>query len=207
MDFAVDSTGFTTSRFVRWFDHKHGTMREWHHWIKAHMMIGVKTNVVTAAEIADGDGADSPYMPGLVRETAKHFRIEEVSADKGYSSVENHEVVAEAGGTPFISFKKTATGYSGGLWQKMFHYFSFNREDFLRHYHKRSNVESTVSMIKAKFRDHVRAKTDVGMANEVLCKILCHNICCVVQAIYELGIQPVFWPEAADATGTAQMVL
>ena len=25
-----------------------------------------------------------------------------------------------------------------------------------------------------------------------LCKVLCHNICCVISAIYELGIEPVF---------------
>jgi hypothetical protein len=43
-------------------------------------------------------------------------------------------------------------------------------------------------MIKAKFRDHVRSKTDVAMTNEVLCKILCHNICCLIQAMYELGM-------------------
>ena len=47
-------------------------------------------------------------------------------------------------------------------------------------------------MIKAKFRDHVRSKTDVAMKNEVLCKVLCHNICCLVSAIYELGITPTF---------------
>jgi len=75
----------------------------------------------------------------------------------------------------------------------MFHYFAFNRQEFLGHYHKRSNVESTFSMIKAKFRDHVRSKTDVAMTNEVLCKILCHNICCLIQAMYELGIEPTFW--------------
>lgn len=74
----------------------------------------------------------------------------------------------------------------------MFHYFSFNREEFFAHYHKLSNVESTVMMIKTKFRDHVRSKTDVAMKNEVLCKILCHNMCCLISAIYELGIAPVF---------------
>ena len=65
----------------------------------------------------------------------------------------------------------------------MFHYFQYRREDFLSHYHKRSNVESVFSMIKAKFRDHVRSKTDVAMVNEVLCKIICHNICCLIQRI------------------------
>jgi hypothetical protein len=27
----------------------------------------------------------------------------------------------------------------------------------------------------------------------VLCKILCHNICCLIQEMYELGIEPEFW--------------
>jgi hypothetical protein len=58
--------------------------------------------------------------------------------------------------------------------------------------------ENTFSMIKAKFRDHVRSKTDVAMTNEVLCKIVCHNICCVIQAMYELGIELTFWEVSAD---------
>jgi hypothetical protein len=65
------------------------------------------------------------------------------------------------------------------------------------HYHTRSNVESTFSMIKTKFRDHVRSKGDVAMQNEVLCKILCHNICCVIQSMYELSIEPTFWADTS----------
>ena len=50
-------------------------------------------------------------------------------------------------------------------------------------------------MLKAKFRDHVRSKTDVAMANEVFCKFICHNICVVHQSHIELGIEPVFWQD------------
>ncbi len=74
----------------------------------------------------------------------------------------------------------------------MYHYWQFNRDEFLQHYHKRSNVESTFSMIKAKFGDAVRSKTDTAMVNEVLCKIVCHNICCLIQETHELGIDPQF---------------
>jgi hypothetical protein len=42
-------------------------------------------------------------------------------------------------------------------------------------------------MIKAKFRDHVRSKSDVAMVNEVLAKIVCHNICVLIQETYELA--------------------
>lgn len=48
-------------------------------------------------------------------------------------------------------------------------------------------------MIKAKFGEVIRAKLPVAQVNEVLCKILCHNLCCVIQSISELGIEPTFW--------------
>lgn len=56
-------------------------------------------------------------------------------------------------------------------------------------------------MIKAKFEDAVRSKTDVAMTNEALCKVLCHNLCCVIQSTCELGIEAKFWgrTELADS--------
>jgi hypothetical protein len=85
----------------------------------------------------------------------------------------------------------------GTLWERLFGFFQFNRADFLARYHAKSNVESTFSMVKAKFRDHVRSKTDTAMKNEVLLKLLCHNVVVVHQAIIELGIEGTFWPEKA----------
>jgi hypothetical protein len=32
-DFAVDSSGFTTCRFTRWFDHKYGQVKQQHDWV------------------------------------------------------------------------------------------------------------------------------------------------------------------------------
>ncbi len=65
----------------------------------------------------------------------------------------------------------------------------------MKKYHKRSNVESTFAMIKAKFGERLKSKSKMAQTNEILCKILCHNICVVVQSIYELGIEPHFWAE------------
>ncbi len=48
----------------------------------------------------------------------------------------------------------------------------------------------------------LRSKSDTGQINEALCKVLAHNICVLVQATHELGIEPVFFapthPEAAN---------
>jgi len=191
-DFAVDSTGFAFTRFVRWYDIKYNRFTSVQQWVKTHLCTGVKTNVITAVEIHGKDAGDMAHLPTLVETTAQNFTVKEVSADKGYSGRGSHDAIEKVGAVPFIAFKSNTTGDVGGLFQKMFHYFQFKREDFLAHYHKRSNVESTVMMVKSKFGDAVRSKSDVAAKNEVLCKILCHNVCCLISAIYELGIEPVF---------------
>lgn len=190
--FAADSTGFAYSRFVRWYDIKYNRFTSEQQWVKAHIMCGVKTNVITAVEIGSRDAGDGPMLPPLVETTAKNFTMKEVALDKGYSGEPCHAAIDKVGAVPFIAFKSNTTGGVGGLFAKMFHYFQFQREDFLAHYHQRSNVESTVMMVKTKFGDSVRSKTTVAANNEVLAKILCHNICCLISAIYELGIEPVF---------------
>jgi transposase len=200
-DFAVDSSGFTTCRFESWFDHKYGTPRRQHTWVKAHIMCGVKTNVVTAVEIHDKDAADNKQLPALVESTARTFAIAEVSADKVYGTVRNADTIANLGAAPFIAFKGNATGQGGhgvdgagtGAWGKMFGYFLYRREEFLIHYHKRSNFESTFSMMKRKFGDSLRSKTDTAQINETLAKVLCHNLVVLIHEMYEMGIDPVFW--------------
>jgi transposase len=207
VDFAGDSTGFTTCRFEPWYDHKYGIVRRNHKWVKVHLMCGVKTNIVTAVEIKDNEAHDGPQLPALVETTARTFAMREVSLDKIYGSLNNYAVIEQAGATPYVPFKSSHTGAGGGLWAKMYHYFNFNRDEFLAHYHKRSNVEATYAMIKAKFGDSVRSKTETAQVNEALCKVLCHNVCCLISAAYELGIAATFWgqdePEAVEAPGDA----
>jgi transposase len=202
-DFAVDSSGFATTTYNRWFDHKWGKERSEAKWIKTHLICGVKTHIVTSVEVTTTESADAPQFPNLVNATAKTFNINEVSADKQYSSKKNLNTVIAVNGTPYIPFKSYSKGSQGthnkfdGIWQKMWYYYNFNREAFLPHYHKRSNAETTYSMIKMKFGAMVRAKTPVAQVNEVLCKILCHNICVLIQSIYELGLEPIFWTNEA----------
>jgi transposase len=200
-DFAADSTGFMTSRFTRWFDHKYGAARQRHDWVKAHVMVGVRTHVVTAVEIHDRNAADVTQLPALVATTGKNFAMAEVSADKGYASAHNTEVVKDAGAEPFIAFRTSDTGWSGGAWGKAFAYFLYHREEWLASYHKRSNVETTFSMIKRKFGDALRSKTNAAMINETLCKFLAHNLVVLIHEMYELGINPTAfgWDSPAPA--------
>ena len=196
-DFAVDSSGFSTCRFVRWFNKKYGRETDNREWVKAHLMCGVRTKVVTAVDISGWTANDTTYFVPLVQRTAEHFPVKEVSADKAYLSHKNLQAVEAVGGTPFVPFKSNTVEPEAGdssAWAQMYHYFMGNREKFLEHYHQRSNVEMAYSMMKAKFGDSLRSKSDVGQINEALCKVLCHNLCVLVQAMQELGIEPAFRP-------------
>jgi transposase len=130
------------------------------------------------------------------------FTLKEVSADKAYLSGENLLTTLRHKAIPYIPFKsnsKAQTNYGpkSTLWTRMLEFYNDNREEFLTHYHKRSNVETTFHMIKAKFGQRLRSKTLTAQVNEALCKVLCHNLCVVIQSQHELGIETDFSTEEA----------
>ena len=196
-DFAVDASGFSTSRFDQWFDFKYGEpqKRRSRAWLKCHLMVGVRTNVVTSVEMSPWNAGDSPYFAPLVQRTAQNFSLREVSADKAYLSRKNVGLVEQLGATPYVPFKASSVPMLQALfpdmetaWSRMYHAFSLNREAFMASYHKRSNVESAFSMIKGKFGDSVLSKSPAGQANEVLCKVLAHNVVVAARYMHELGL-------------------
>lgn len=55
-------------------------------------------------------------------------------------------------------------------------------------YHRRSCVEAVFSAIKRKFGSAVRSIAATARINEVLAKVLLHNLTCIVHAVTEHGI-------------------
>jgi transposase len=201
-DFAVDSSGLSTCRFVQWMHAKYSEphLIDKKDWIKVHLMCGVKTNIVTSVEITDRYAGDSPQFKPLVEATAANFVMRQVSADKAYLSGDNLQTVVDSHAMPYIPFKANSISNRkrhSPLWKQMFHFYSYNQERFMSNYHKRSNVETTFHMIKSKFGDALRSKTKTAQINEALCKVLCHNICCLIQSMFELNLKPKFWSVAA----------
>ena len=205
--FAVDSSGFSTGQFTRWLDVKYGKQEDRRMWLKMHLICGVKTNIVTSVEMSDGYANDYHYFKGLVARTGDNgFNMKEVSADKAYLGGENLLVTLRQGAIPYIPFKsnsqiQTNYGPKSELWTRMLHFYNFHREEFLQHYHKRSNVETTFSMIKAKFGQRLRSRTLTAQLNEALCKVLCHNLCVLIQSAHELGVEAVFADELWQYSG------
>ena len=197
-DFAVDSSGFASTSNNRWFDYKHGETKKKVKWAKLHLMCGVRTNIVTAADCTASESADVRFYEQFVRTTAENFTLGDVTADGAYLSHNNLRVVDELGGRPLTPFREKSrarpkSGKRDEVWEKMYHYFTLHHDDFLRHYHKRSNVETTFYMIKSTLGgETLLSKSGPAQVNEVLMRVLCHNICVNIKAMYQLGISPDF---------------
>ncbi len=109
-DFAVDSTGFSTSEYRRWYSEKYGREKTSAIFLKAHCSVGTRTNIVTAVEVTDSATHDVHMFRPVFERTARRFTITRISADKAYSSSRINALVVNAGAQSFIPFKKNATG-------------------------------------------------------------------------------------------------
>lgn len=73
---------------------------------KPHVMNGIKTNVITYIEVTDSYIADTVMLKKLVFNTSKNFRMKEVSADIGYLSQKNLQLIAQNSAIPYIHYPR-----------------------------------------------------------------------------------------------------
>ena len=198
--FGIDSTGFSPSKFSRWFSHKYGKERDRKIWYKLHLVNGSATHIITACEVTIQYISDMNELPKLVEETHENFDMKQLTADKGYLSDNNLMFLDKMGINGYIPFKsntapvteRQSKNYHSEIWRNAYNYFAMHQSAFLQHYHNRSNTETVMHMVKSKFGDFVRSKTETACINEILLKALCHNICVLIQEMFELGIKPEF---------------
>jgi transposase len=189
LDFAIDATGFGTSRYKTFFNMKHMGEGRWKQYRKCHAVCGVKTNIITAVDITEGYVNDQTRFVPLAEDTARNFKIRDFCADKGYLSKKAYNLISELGGQAYIPFKSNSVlrshwGGASPTWKKMLKHFRDNQEAFMSKYHKRSNIESCFSMIKRRFGNNVKCKKETSQDNEILAKVLAHNVCVLVQELF-----------------------
>jgi transposase len=188
--FAVDSTGFGTQCFYRHFTNKHGGREQVSRdYIKLHANVGTKTNVIASAVITDRDSHDYNEFAPLLTDAAKSFTIKEVSADKAYIGQTNLDAAAAVGAEVYIPFKSNMVDHpKSPLWTKLYHLYNFKQDEFLLHYHQRSNSESAFSALKRLFGETLRSKLVPAQVNELLLKVIAYNVTRMIHSIFELGV-------------------
>ena len=208
--FSPDSSGFASKSYVRWFDKKWGKEIKEAKWVKAHIMSGSLTNIVTAAKVTEEASNDSPHLIPFLNTTAQNFSVREVSGDKAYLGKENLRAIEGVGAKALIPFKVNSVAYTpkhkrDRVWERAYHFFNLHRDEFLSRYHLRSNVESTFGAIKAKLGSSLRSKTPTAMINETLCKILAYNITVLISAMYEFCVHPEFFDAPTVVEGEVKL--
>ena len=194
--FSPDASGFSTRRYRKWFDFKGKKPKDF---VKLHVVIGVESNIIISSRITDTSVGDSTCFEGLIKDVNDMgFKIERVCADAGYLSLKNSEIVGAYGGKPFIKLKKNTSSHIKGSkyhaehWRNMVMMGKFHPEEFKKGYSVRNNVESTFSAIKSKFLDTLYSKNPIAQKNELLLRILCHNIGIFGRYVLEGKIVPIF---------------
>ena len=69
--YAIDSTGFSTAVYDRWFSQKHGKLCSQNAWVKLHIACGTVTHAVTSAVVTPR--SDDSQLPELLALTRRHF--------------------------------------------------------------------------------------------------------------------------------------
>lgn len=190
--YSMDASGFGSYQYDRWMRTRFQKPKtEWRNYVKGHICIGTKTNVIVSAEVTYATRHDSKEAENLLKPLSM-FNPKEVSADKAYNSKKIFQAIDSMNAIPFIPFPSSRNPKSKNspeIWIRMYNLFKNHKETFLNRYHKRSNVETVFSMIKMRLGEFLKSKTYQAQCNEVLFKFLVHNICCLIQEIYENHVE------------------
>ena len=190
--YSLDSSGFGSYTNERWIKAKYQTKKNFKNYLKGHILVGTKTNIICKCEITPGNLSDVRQAPKIILEASQNFKIKEFSADKAYGSKLVYRIIESIEAMPYIPFKHTTTKptkNSPKIWNDMFLMFRNKRSEWEKHYHVRSNVETTFAMVKRRFGEILLSKNYVAQRNELMMKFICHNICCLIQNIYDREIK------------------
>jgi len=193
--FSMDASGFGSYGSESWirvkYPDKYNKNVNWRTFLKGHILIGTRSNAVCSCEITNAHVGDVTVAPKLLEAVNGNFDIKEVSADKAYSSSRILQIIKSMEAMPYIVFKENAnpSKHSPEIWIQMYNYFIKNKKYFMKKYHKRSNVETTFSMVKVRLGEFLKCKNFESQRNELMMKFICHNICCLISQIFDNGVK------------------
>ena len=192
-DFATDATGIKTKLFSSWYSIRcQKEIRRKDH-LTIHISTGVKSNIVTALNVEIKSGKDNEIFRKHVDKTAKNFKINEWSGDGRYWCKDNCRKINEVRAKPYFLVWKNWSGKSRGCmpWKLMNLESRNNPEEYGKHYHKRSNVESTNHSKKSLYGNKVYSRLPSARINEETLRWINYNIGVLNRAMYEWEINPI----------------
>lgn len=191
-DFATDATGIRTKLFSTWYSLRiNKRIRKRDH-LTVHISVGVKSKIVTALNVEVDKGKDNIIFREHVDKTVRNFQINEWSGDGMYWAKDNCKKISEIEAKPYFNCKKSWNGKQSGVpsWKEMNQESKDNKEEYDKHYHKRSNIETANQMKKMLHGDKVYSELKSARINEESFRWVNHNINVLNRAKYEWKIIP-----------------
>lgn len=138
----------------------------------------------------------------LRRLKALGFKPARILGDKAYSTESVYDLILELGAEPVIAFKSIYSKNrlpARDVMRRLFQIFLADRDAFEAKYCERPLIEAGISALKRKFMEAVRGHTHRTRINEILFKVLCHNIDVLIHAVMEFGLDvDRLWPNDGD---------
>lgn len=189
-DFATDATGIRTKLFSSWYSLRCKKIIKRRDHLMVHVTCGVKSNIVSALNVEIKKGKENIIFRDHIDKTNKNFKIDEWGGDTVYWAKENCKKVSGIGAKPYFKGKTGKTAWNGkqsGVpsWKEMNQEAKDNKEDHDKHYHKRSNAESTNMSKKMLHGDKVYSKLDSERVNEETLRWINHNLNVLNRAKHE----------------------
>lgn len=131
---------------------------------------------IVSFDITKGTRGDAPILKKLIKGMPKE--IGDFCADSAYLSRDICNMVATLKKIPYIKPKKNTIRNSKGSasWKKMVTLFQDNQDEFNKHYHKRSLVESVFAVLKGIFGNNLSSKNKLVQRKELALRVICYNI-------------------------------
>ena len=176
--FSIDGSGVPTSTKQNWEnDKKKGETKGYEKMIA---MVGNQYKMISSVIFTENPEAnESPYLEPLVLETAeKYDEVDLVTADAGYISRVNCDIIARIGAVPRIYPKRGITLRQKGskAWTDMLLSFINDPQKWLEEYHSRSISETANSTYKRDFPVPLRRIMNVRRKQEAFARVCDYNL-------------------------------
>ena len=151
-----------------------------HEYVKLHAAIEMKHRAIISFHFTRTNVHEVTQLEKLLEPL---YDLGDVYADSGYLSVNNCWVIKEKGGTPYIRPKKTTTGRrnNGRAFTEMIERYKENKEDWMKKYHQRSNIEAVFSSLKRRLGGFVTSIKRCVQQIEIALKIIVYNLMILVR--------------------------
>ena len=165
----------STRRIERWSNIKKNVC-EHHFYQKIHARTNNDLMTVEDYLVTKGTRGDSPVGEQLLRR--RDPGAGDSCLDAAYLSRDICNLIDELGRTAYIWIKKNTIHNAKGsqMWSKMVRLFENDPDEFMRHYHARSTVESVFNAIKRRYGNALRFMNRIAQRREIGLRVICHNI-------------------------------